>query len=317
MRIAITGGMGFIGTELISSLDGKGHQIVLVDFWEDLLRDYEKNRYPVLDRVYRNLATAAEVLHPKEFLDQLKSYSPEVIIHLGACVDTTDMGSDEMMQLNVGYVRELVAAANNGRGSEYVPGIIFASSAATYGSDFTRPNNPYGLTKVMGERLVSETRGELFRLRFFNVFGAMEHHKLHMASLPFKLAQAYKRGDRFDLHSPDSARDFISVSSVASIVSELALQMETKWSDWPKRLRTSRTFDVGTARPTSFTDLDNFIMQATGNVVSCVREVPMPGEICGRYQHFTCAGTGPNPVPVLGADRQDTRTGIEEQYGRR
>jgi ADP-L-glycero-D-manno-heptose 6-epimerase len=213
-----------------------------------------------------------------------------------------------MFDQNVRYVRALIEAVN---ACERQPGIVFASSAATYGQDFTRPSNPYGLTKTIGERVVAGTKGQYANLRFFNVFGPLEDHKDKMASVPFKIAQAYRRGDRFDMHSLSASRDFVPVGTVAQHCVGLAKSMAAGGD--PLRA----TFDVGTATSTTFFDLDNFIMQATGNVVSCVREIPIPPDIVGRYQMFTCAGTGPNPVQVLGKDGQSTRDGIEEYYGRR
>jgi ADP-L-glycero-D-manno-heptose 6-epimerase len=312
MRIVVTGALGFIGTEVVSLMDGSGDEIILVDFWVELVQQYEISRFPIIDRVYRNIQVASDVMDPWSFIEALRSNSvaPDVIVHLGAVVDTTDMGSHAMFDQNVRYVRELVGAMN--AGDRQPPGIVFASSAATYGLDFTRPSNPYGMTKTVGERAIARTRGQFANLRFFNVFGSLEDHKGKMASVPFKIAQAYKRGDRFDMHSLSASRDFVPVGTVAQHCVDLARSMVASGGD-PS---TKETFDVGTAVSTTFFDLDNFIMQATGNVVSCVREVLIPPELVGRYQMFTCAGTGPSPVPVLGKDDQSTRDGIEEHYGR-
>lgn len=308
MRIAITGGMGFIGSEVVRLLDGSGHGLIIVDFWDDLLREYERQRYPIIEQTYRNLAIAEEVMRPDDFIVRLRSLSPDVIVHLGAIVNTTDLGSHDMVDQNVGYVRDLVGAANDGRvGVKSAPGIIFASSASTYGSDFTRPNNPYGLMKVFGERLVASSLGQYVNLRLFNVFGAMEHHKLGSASLPFKISQAYARGDRFDMHSPFVKRDFISVTAVARVISRLI-------DDMGSMQGMKATYDVGTGKATGLVDLDGMIMDSMQQVSSCIREVPIPDALVGRYQGYTCGGVG--PVPLLDCS-QDTRTGIEEQYGLR
>jgi ADP-L-glycero-D-manno-heptose 6-epimerase len=313
MRIAITGALGFIGTEVASLMDGTDDEVLLVDFWEDLIARYEKDRLPIIDRVYRNMHIAAEVMDPWSFIESLRSLAPDAIIHLGAIVDTMDLGSHALFNNNIRYVRSLVDAANTGRLTDNIPGIVFASSAATYGADFAYPSNPYGMTKSRGERDVSSSRGQYANLRFFNVFGSLEHHKGRMASVPFKLAQSYRSGDRFDMHSLSASRDFVPVGTVAQHVVSLARSMAAATPDTAIRA----TYDVGTATSTTFADLDSFVMQATGNVVSCVREVPIPPEIAGRFQPFTCAGMGPNPVPVLGKDDQGTRDGIEEHYGRR
>lgn len=312
MRVVVTGALGFIGTEVVSLMDGSDDEIVLVDFWEELIQRYEGDRLPIIDRVYRNIQISSDIMDPWCFIEALRSKSidPDVIIHLGAAVDTTDLGSHAMFERNVRYVRTLVDVLN---ARSWPPsGIVFASSAATYGPDFTRPNNPYGMTKTIGERLVSQTRGQFANLRFFNVFGSLEEHKGKMASVPFKLARAYRRGDKFDMHSLSASRDFIPVGVVAQHCVGLARDMAASDRDAGIRF----TFDVGTATSTTFLDLDNFIMQATGNVTSCIREVSIPPELIGRYQKFTCAGTGPDSIPVLGRGGQSTREGIEEHYGR-
>jgi len=311
MKIAITGGMGFIGTELVSRFADGSDEITVVDFWDSLLRDYESARYPALNRIYRNLSIAEQVITPDEFMTQLReSRVPDVIVHLGAIVDTTDLGSDTMIQENVRFTRTLVSVAND-RPTEFVPGIVFASSAATYGANHLQPNNPYGLTKVLGEKVISQTRGQYAMLRLFNVFGALEHHKRGSASLPFKLAQAYTTGDLwFDMHSPHASRDFVPVTSVADEIVRIATDMTSRESDGSDGIR--GTWDVGTGESTLLTDMDTFIQQARRCSRSLVREVPIPKSIAGRYQSFTCAGL--NGMPLIG-NRMNTRDGIEEQYG--
>lgn len=310
MRIAVTGAMGFIGQEVVSRLIDAGHEVVMVDYWKSLLMAYEKEHFPILESVYRTMPLAAEVLEPHEFIEQLREFSPDCIIHLGAVVDTLDLGSASLLHNNVSYVKELVAAANGSRIAHDIPPIVFASSAAVYGSK-GQPNNPYGLTKAMGEKMIMETRGRYNLLRFFNVFGANEHHKKGMASVPFKIAQAYMRGDKFSMHSPDAARDFVPVSTVAEKViaaaKHLSVQSEIGFP-------ASRTWDLGTGAATTFEDLDNYIMQATGNITSCVKLIPIPAELVGRYQGFTRAGDRcANLVEIS----RGTRQGLEETYGKR
>ena len=299
MRIAVTGGMGFIGTEVVSLLEERGHEVTVVDFWGNLIRSYEKNRFPILERVYQNLARASDVLEPCDLFDHAAKSRFNSIIHLGAIVDTTDLGSQEMIERNVDYTRQLVKTVNS---QHFTPSdIIFASSAATYGLNKGVPNNPYGLTKVLGENVVARSAGFSVSLRFFNVFGEFEHHKGVMASVPFKIAQAYRTGDRFELHSPDSARDFISVSCVAETVARVAYSQLV-----------SGVCDVGTGVATTFDELDGLIMRATGNITSACRIVPMPEHISGRYQTYTKAGMTIDRV----SSGQSTIEGIEEQYGK-
>ncbi len=298
MRIAVTGGMGFIGTEVVSRLIIKGHDVVIVDFWEQLIREYEDERYPVLETIYANLTTAEDVIDPFEFLRSDNLLDVEAVIHLGAVVDTTKMGSD-LFDMNVSYTRDLAKKLK-------CP-IVFASSAATYGMKGF-PNNPYGLSKILAEKAIANEREDSLHafdysfLRFFNVFGKFEHHKKKMASMPFKLSQAYKEGRQLEMHSLDAARDFVPVSVVADCVIDKALTT---------RHSPSRTFDVGSGEATSFADLDNFVMQAARQTTSIVKSIAMPSSLIGRYQTWTKAGTW---NPNIGSC--STREWLEKYYGK-
>lgn len=309
MLIAVTGAFGFIGQEVVSRLLSRGNRVALVDYWDRLIPHYETYNSPILESVYSTSARAEALLSPSEFLDWLGAHLPDAVVHLGAIVDTRDLGSSgALFSENIVFTRDLVHRANLNRGTQSVPGIVFASSAAVYGSDCF-PNNPYGFTKSIGERAVAETRGEFSVLRFFNVFGRNEHHKGPMASMPFKIAAAYRAGNKIDMHSLSSARDFVPVTTVADKVVAYAELLGSRDLDEPE-IRSVE--DLGTGYATTFADLDNFIMQATRNITSCVREVPIPPTVLGRFQHYTCAGTR---ATNAGLNSQSTRDAIEEIYG--
>lgn len=300
MRIAVTGGLGFIGQRIVHDLIDLGHEVVIVDFWERLVTKYEQERHPIVGSVYATISKAADLVEPWTFLDDPRLCGAQVVVHAGAVVDTTDLGDGPLWQLNVRYVQDL---AN--RASESGAHIVFISSGATYGT-LGHPNNPYGLSKVIGERIVRSVKTRSSSLRLFNVFGEHEHHKGHMASVPFKLAQAYRKGEIFRMFAPDAKRDFVPVSSVVDAVrheiSELMGPMKEQ----------HRVRDVGTGIATSFADLDNYVMQACGQNASCTRIVEVPQELVGRYQGYTCAGMNGE---IRAAGQKTTREGIHDYYG--
>lgn len=305
MRIAVTGGMGFIGTEIVKRALAEGNEVICVDFLEDLIPDYERNKYPILDDVYANLAGCARVVYPWDLVHDFEVYAPQVIIHAGAVVDTTDMGSEILFARNLSYTGHLCRKA-----SEMGAHMVFSSSASVYGNGQRRhPINPYALTKALGERLLEGMKTRTVALRYFNVFGKNEHHKGEMASVPFKISQAYAKGEQFSLFRPESARDFVPVSTVAQVTLEVAVNLLG-----PATPNGHKIFDVGTGEATTFNDLDNFIMQAMGKKQSIVKEIPMPKSLEGRYQMYTCAG-GPRS-PGLLAIPKTTRDGLEEMYGK-
>lgn len=303
MRIAVTGGLGFIGSMVVADLVKDGHEVIIVDFWEDLILDYEANRYPILELAYMNIKGSSRLVDPYEFLRRFKELGPHVVVHAGAVVDTTDLGTDgKLWHLNVHYTQQLAQAA-----SEAGAHLVYISSAATYGTKGF-PNNPYGLSKLLGEKALVGMKTRVSILRLFNVFGQYEHHKGDMASVPFKLAQAYRTGDTFKMFAPDAARDFVPVANVVHAVREEVTRMHG-----PGAVGSHRVHDVGTGIATSFSDLDNFVMQATKNTATCCRLIDMPEKLRGRYQGFTRAGRKESPLyqPYL-----LTREGIEEYYGK-
>lgn len=294
MRVAVTGGMGFIGRRVVDDLLNDGHAVTVVDFWQQVFSEHESAAYPRLKDLYR-LASSCELMTPDELLLELIRF--DAVVHFGAVVDTQDMGHDgRLFARNVEYTKSLVERLGSRP-------IIFASSAAVYGSS-SFPNNPYGLSKLLGERIVGQARHYRI-LRLFNVFGDDEQHKGSMASVPWKIASSYDHDRKFEMHSPEASRDFISVRAVSDVVSTLL-----KARFWNS---SNETYDVGTGRSTTFNDLDTFIMNAKKEQKTCCRIVQMPAELVGRYQSYTRAGA--SGIKVLGSS-YDTRDEIEALYGR-
>jgi ADP-L-glycero-D-manno-heptose 6-epimerase len=305
MRIAVTGGLGFIGQQIVKRLIELDHEVTVVDFWERLVTRYERDRLPIIHGVYRTLSVVHSVVDPYEFLlDYEYSNQHDIIIHAGATVDTKDLGDGTLWENNVRYTQRLIGGL--GRNT----GVIFLSSAATYGAH-GYPNNPYGLSKKMGERILENSLCRGRALRLYNVFGENEDHKGNMASVPWKLAQAYKRSTKFEMHSPDAKRDFVPVSAVVDAVIEQVDDLHATRNGAAQG--GFQAFDVGTGLATSFADLDNYVMQATGNKVSCVNFIEMPPELVGRYQGYTCAGMSGT---LRKGGNMTTRQGIEDFYGR-
>ena len=299
MNIAVTGGLGFIGERVVSRLLQDGHSVAIVDYWDEKIRAYEENRYPILEGIYSNIARCSDVLTPLQLLDRICDF--QSIVHLGAVVDTTDLGGADMVDNNVNYVRQLIESINSLQYSK--PSVIFGSSAAVYGNSGF-PNNPYGAFKSLAERLFERLRAPVFIYRFFNVFGKNEHHKGQMASIPFKLAKAYELEQEFEMHSLDASRDFIPVDSVASCIAK-------SLSFFEGPLTKKKICDLGTGIATSFRSLDAIVMEAMGKSVSCIKEIDLPERLKGRYQTFTRAG-----ISEYNAGSEiSTVNGIQAAYG--
>jgi ADP-L-glycero-D-manno-heptose 6-epimerase len=289
--ILITGGAGFIGSNLQAALSRRGHETVVVDTLGS-------------DDKWRNLAkhAPARIVHPNDLHTFLDHYPPlEMVFHLGAVSETTAVDGDHTWATNVElsrYLWEWCAA----RGVR----LVYASSAATYGDggegfeddiavpalERLRPLNLYGWTKHAFDMLVAkvltqrrEQPSQWVGLKFFNVYGPNEYHKGRMISVvkvkhdeiasgaPARLF----RSDRPGLADGDQQRDFIWVGDVVDVMLWL---METP--------SVSGLFNLGTGQARTYLDLAHAVSDAAGKP-RAVEFIDMPPNLRGQYQSFTQA----------------------------
>ena len=289
--IIVTGGAGFIGSNLVAALEARGvPDIVVVD------------RFGTDDK-WRNLARRdlADII-PPEALPGLIASNPrdiDMIFHMGAISTTTERDADLILANNWRASVDIwdLAARHQLR-------MVYASSAATYG-DGARgfdddpapealgrlvPLNPYAWSKHLFDRKVARTarRGERVPaqwagLKFFNVFGPNELHKgSQMSVVPQFHAQIVEQGTArlFRSHREGYAdggqsRDFIHVDDVVSVMLWLY--------DNPG---VNGLFNVGTGVARSFLDMAHAIFAAMGREPS-IAFVDMPVTLRDRYQYFT------------------------------
>ncbi|MCB1887167.1 MAG: ADP-glyceromanno-heptose 6-epimerase [Rhodocyclaceae bacterium] len=280
--IVVTGGAGFIGSNLVRELNRRGlERLVVVD-------DPQHRGLP------GNLAGCrmAALLSPEAFRRQLldgRLRAPlRAIFHLGACTDTTLDDSRFMLRNNFEYSRDLLDWCV----AEGVP-LIYASSAAVYGAHsgcpedprFEQPLNVYAESKlrvdqVVRERLAGE-HSQIVGLRFFNVYGPGEGHKQAMASVAYHFYQQILgrgRARLFDacdgFEAGEHRRDFLHVDD--------ALRVMLWFFDHAER---SGVFNVGTGRSRSFNDVARAVIAWLGR--GDIEYVPFPERLSGRYQAHT------------------------------
>lgn len=307
MKIAVTGGMGFIGTELVDYLIRCGHSVAIVDFWKKILernqlyaRANENENRKVNNKIFNNLKNAYEVYEPDEFLKKCHEY--DSIVHLGACTDT-QIADDYLFNNNFKYVDDLLLALS----SKSYKRLIFISSASVYGNSGS-PENVYALSKAIGESKVkkwckSSITNEAVCFRLFNVFGNSEYHKDRMASVPFKINKSFNRGDKFELFNPESRRDFVAVSVVVDTI------YKSLTGDFAKPTNDCKIYDVGMGESYSFEFIANKIKSFNGSArIKCV---DAPKNLIG-YQHNTCAGK--NGVENAAKPEYDIECYLEEYY---
>ena len=287
--ILLTGGAGFIGSNILADLNAAGHtDVVLVDWlgtgpkW----RNIAKHRF-------------ADVIFPEEvevFLAGRRNVS--AVIHMGADSSTTAVDGDAVLRTNLRSSMRLWNWCTEAR----CP-LIYASSAATYGDGAAgfddredeahlsalRPLNLYGWSKHAFDRWATERarRGEApphwAGLKFFNVYGPNETHKGDMMSLVAKTFGTVAEGATVNLfrsHRPDYAdgeqlRDFVYVKDCSAVVLWLL-----------SRGAPSGLFNLGTGQARSFRDLILGLAAALGRDAN-IAYVDMPPAIRGQYQYFT------------------------------
>ncbi len=286
-RIVVTGGAGFIGSNLVAALNDRGRDDILI---VDRLGENEK---------WRNLVGLAydDYLNATEFLTELldDALGPvEALFHLGACSDTTERDADYLLENNYRYTRILCEWCLR-RGVRF----IYASSGATYGdgglgySDDVallpslRPLNMYGYSKHMFDlwALRAGHLDEIVGLKYFNVYGPGEAHKGEMRSVVHKaFGWISERGgmELFKSNHPDyedgkQLRDFIYVKDAVDV---------TLWFyDHPEA---SGLFNCGTGEARTWLDLAHAVFAAMEREPK-IEFVEMPDHLKPKYQNYTRA----------------------------
>ncbi|MFK4506076.1 ADP-glyceromanno-heptose 6-epimerase [Bradyrhizobium daqingense] len=287
--LLVTGGAGFIGSNVVAALNEAGRSDVVVC---DLLGDEGK---------WRNLAKRqlVDIVPPAELSDWLKGRKLEAMIHLGAISATTATDGDLVIETNFRLSMRLLDWCS----ANAVP-FIYASSAATYGDGADgfdddaslpalkklRPMNLYGWSKHLFDLAVAErvARGDQLPpqwagLKFFNVFGPNEYHKGSMMSVLARRFDDVKAGrvvqlfksHREGIDHGDQRRDFIYVDDVLRVVMWLLATPSV-----------SGLFNVGTGKARSFRDLMLAAYAALGKEPN-IEYIDMPESIRNSYQYFT------------------------------
>ena len=283
--VIVTGAAGFIGSNMVSTLNSQGIQkIILVDSFDN----EEKNKN-LLNKEY------AAQIHRDDFFTWLDLNHQEVefVFHLGARTNTAEFDKAIFDRLNLGYSITMFKAC-----SRYRIPLIYASSAATYGlgesgylDDHSlvkelKPLNPYGESKNDFDKWVldqTETPPFWAGLKFFNVYGPNEYHKGRMASVIFHAFNQIRQSGKMNLfrsHKPGipdggQKRDFIYVKDVVSVILYL----------YNKRPE-SGIYNLGTGRARTFLDLTVATFKAL-DLEPQISFIDTPEDIREKYQYFT------------------------------
>lgn len=280
----VTGGAGFIGSNLAREMVRQGYDdVVVVD---DLTNGHK----------FENISDVAiaDYLDRDEFLGRLAETefagSIKAILHQGACSKTTEWDGRYMMRVNYSYSKTLLQ-----RCLELGIPYIYASSAAVYGAsgefaeapDNEKPLNVYGYSKLQFDRYVRRVAAtpdsQVVGLRYFNVYGPHEQHKGPMASVAWHFNNQVTDGGEVRLFEGsdgygdgEQRRDFVYVDDVVAV--------NLWFLDHPE---VSGIYNTGTGRAQTFNDVANAVLEWHGR--GRITYIPFPDHLKGAYQSFTQA----------------------------
>lgn len=280
--IVVTGGAGFIGSNMVKALNAGGRSDVIV---VDDLTDGAK---------FRNIADCdiADYLDKDDFLASVIAGADlpkfDAILHQGACSETTEWDGRYMMNINYEYSKALLHYCLRRK----IP-YLYASSASVYGAglvfreqrEHERPLNVYGYSKFQFDqyvrRVLPKAKSQVAGFRYFNVYGPREQHKGSMASVAFHLNNQLLESGKVRLFAGcdgygdgEQRRDFIHVDDTVAV--------NLWFLEHPDR---SGIFNLGTGRSQSFNDVARAVL--AWHKRGELEYIPFPDHLKGRYQSFT------------------------------
>jgi len=285
--IIVTGGAGFIGSNIVKGLNLRGRDDILV---VDHLQGKDK---------FKNIQTLSimDYMDKTEFMDALlagkfNNEKIDVVFHEGACSDTMNYDGGYMLRNNYTYSKNLLEFTAR----RHIQ-LMYASSASTYGSGkngFVEEKrceealNVYAFSKLLFDNhvrrvMVADPQIPVVGLRYFNVYGPQENHKGPMASMIYQMFNQYKREGRVTLFGAYAGyeagmqlRDFIYVKDV--------VRVNFYFWDHPQ-IHGIYNCGTGTAHP--FKTLALGVLRHFGAPESKLEYIPFPENLKGKYQSYT------------------------------
>ena len=281
--IVITGGAGFIGSNLAKTLSQSGELLIV----EELDRQTEK---------FSNISDVnyIDCIGKDEFLSNIKNeekkYSNkiDIIFHLGACSKTTEKDRSYIMSTNFEYSKALLHFCANNK----IP-LIYASSASVYGASKIFKESPenesslnhYAESKLLFDNYYREhskkINSQVAGLRYFNVYGPRENHKKEMYSVVYRFYHQVKENNEIKLfkashgyENGEQRRDFIHVDDTINV---------KKWLMNSRDI--SGIFNVGTGLSRSFNDVAKNVISTLGE--GKIKYIDFPDDLESQYQAFT------------------------------
>lgn len=306
--IIVTGGAGFIGSNIVKALNERGRtDIIVVDDLEDGVK-------------FKNIADCEiyDYLDKDDFIERIRAGADfaeplDAIFHEGACSSTTEWDGRFMMRNNYDYSKALLHYCLDKQVA-----YLYASSASVYGGgsvfsetrEYEEPLNVYGYSKFLFDQYVRRylpgAQSQVVGFRYFNVYGPRESHKGSMASVAFHHYNQIRDTGKVRLFegtdgygNGEQRRDFIYVGD--------AVAVNLWFMDNPDK---SGIFNLGTGRSQPFNDIARAVIAHHGR--GELEYIPFPDHLKGRYQSFTEADIGALRAVGYSAPFKTVEEGVAE-----
>jgi len=274
MRVLVTGGAGFIGSNVVKMLEARGIETVILD-------DFSHASY-------KNLLGVKGEIICGDILDEplyKKLGKVDAVIHEAAITDTTLADDTKMMMVNYNGFKNVLNLCLDKKIR-----LVYASSAGVYGDGTSAmredaeiiPHNTYAYSKYQCDCLMKKITEKsstpiIVGLRYFNVYGPDEYHKGLSASMIYQLYLQMKEGKKPRIFKfGEQKRDFVYVKDAARITIE-ALNSKK-----------SAVLNVGTGTPRSFNDIVASLNKTMG---LDLKPDYFDNPYAGKYQDYTEADT--------------------------
>ena len=273
MRYLVTGGAGFIGSNVVDELLRRGHSVVVLD---DLSTGSEENLAGVRSAIDLRIGSVIDLATV-----QSACVDVDYVIHLAARTSVPKSVKDplETNSVNIDGTLNVLVAARDAK----VRRFVYAASSAAYGETPTLPKiesmpaepiSPYGVTKFVGE-LYAQVFGRVYGLenasvRYFNVFGPRQDPTSQYSGVLSRFMLAILKGEPLVIYGDgEQSRDFTFIDN---IVDETLRACEAPGAS-------GKVFNGGTGTRVSLNEVAKLLEKIAGKKIQTKYEPPRDGDI--------------------------------------